>query len=103
MLKKADILVFVLIIVLCILSFFLLFGGSGKTVVVKKENEVVARLPLNKDTVYILEGNKVVIKDGKVYMESASCPDKLCVKHAAINSSSESIVCLPNRVIIEVK
>ena len=103
MLKKADIIVFVLIIVLCILSFFLLFTGGGKTVVIKKENNVVAELPLNKDTVYSLDGNTVAVKDGKVYMQSASCPDKLCVKHAKIQNSAESIVCLPNRVIIEVK
>ena len=103
MLKKADIVVFVLIIVLCVLSFFFLFSNSGKTVVIKQQNEIVATLPLNKDTVYTLEGNTVVIKDGKVFMESANCPDKLCVKHTAINSSAESIVCLPNRVIIEVK
>lgn len=34
-------------------------------------------------------------------MQSANCPDKLCVKQGKI-SDIGSIVCLPNKVIIEI-
>lgn len=103
MLKKADIAVFCVIIILCISSAFFIFGKSGKTVVIKQGNETVCSLPLNKDTVYKTENNTIAIKNGEVFMESANCPDQLCVKHYSINNKGESIVCLPNRVIIEVK
>ena len=36
-------------------------------------------------------------------MISADCPDKLCVNQHAISSNGETIVCLPNKVVVEVE
>ena len=44
----------------------------------------------------------LVIFDGKADMESADCPNQICVHHSAISHTGETIVCLPNRVVIEV-
>lgn len=46
--------------------------------------------------------NRFVISDGKAYMETATCPDGICVAHKPIFRAGESIVCLPNRVVITV-
>ena len=46
--------------------------------------------------------NRLIIRDGKAYMESATCPDGICVSHAPIFRDGESIVCLPNRVVVTV-
>ena len=43
-----------------------------------------------------------VIKNGMAYMKHADCPDKLCVNTGKICRTSEKIVCLPNRVMVEV-
>jgi hypothetical protein len=43
------------------------------------------------------------ISDGRVRMIDSACPDKLCVKTGWISSPGESIVCLPNRVVIEIR
>ncbi len=47
--------------------------------------------------------NTVLVKDGKVYMQEATCPDKLCVRHGKLQNKYDAIVCLPNKVIIEYK
>lgn len=47
--------------------------------------------------------NTVVIENGQVYMESADCPDQVCVKHKAICKDGEMIICLPNEVFVEVE
>lgn len=47
--------------------------------------------------------NILVIKDGKADMTEASCPDKICVNHRDISKRGESITCLPNKVIIEIR
>lgn len=47
--------------------------------------------------------NTLVIQDGKADMISADCPDKLCVDQHAISSNGETIVCLPNKVVVEVE
>ena len=44
----------------------------------------------------------LIISDGKADMESADCPNQICVHHSAISHTGETIVCLPNRVVIEV-
>lgn len=46
--------------------------------------------------------NTLIIRDGKAYMQSATCPDGLCVDHPPIFRQGESIVCLPNRVVVTV-
>ena len=44
--------------------------------------------------------NILSIKDGKAKMIDADCPDKLCEYQNAISQSGETIVCLPNKVIV---
>lgn len=45
----------------------------------------------------------VEITEGKVHMIDSACPDKLCVHMGWKSHSGESIICLPNRVVIEVR
>ena len=45
----------------------------------------------------------LIIKDGEAYMQEADCPNQICVHHSPISHKGESIVCLPNRVIIEIR
>ena len=47
--------------------------------------------------------NKVVIYDGEVRMEEADCPDKLCVLQGKISRSGQTIICLPNKVMVTIK
>jgi len=47
--------------------------------------------------------NIVEIIDERVGMYEADCPDKICYSPEYIGRPGETIVCLPNRVVIEVK
>lgn len=46
--------------------------------------------------------NVIVIKDGSVHMEYASCRNQVCVNEGSISTGGRSIVCLPNRVVVEI-
>ena len=35
-------------------------------------------------------------------MESADCPDQICVRQKAISKEGESIICLPNKVVVSI-
>lgn len=48
------------------------------------------------------EHSTVEFKDGKVRIEDADCPDKICVKTGWISKPGEMIVCLPYRIIIKI-
>lgn len=84
------------------------FRGEGNSVTVSIDGTVVATYPLNVDrTEEILTEsgghNRLVIRDGKAYVDSASCPDGICAAHKPIHREGESIVCLPNKVVITVQ
>ncbi|WP_027208626.1 NusG domain II-containing protein [Butyrivibrio hungatei] len=108
--KKNDL---ILIIFLTLTSVVMLIGISlfskkGATVVVSVDGKEVASFPLDEDTVYNIGGyhggeNILEVKDGKAHLTDASCPDKLCVSMGYINKSGQSIICLPNKVVIEIK
>lgn len=71
------------------------------------DGEIYGRYPLQTDAeVPIMsEGettNLLVIKDGRADMTEADCPDKLCVHQRAISKTNETIVCLPNKVVVTV-
>ena len=50
----------------------------------------------------ILHMIKIVDSEDSVKMESASCPDGLCVHQGAISDGLLPIVCLPNKVQIQI-
>ncbi len=101
--KKGDIAL--LVITLLILALWLIPSKSGEKVSVFVDGEIYKTLPLDENTEITVKSkfgtNTVVIRDKKVFVTDADCPDKLCEKSEI--SKSGSIICLPNRlsVIIE--
>lgn len=91
------------------LVYLFVFRDSGNVVEVTVDGEVYGVYSLSENiTCEIRTGkndeniNRFVIADGKVYMQDASCPDGICVAHRPIFRDGESIVCLPNRVVVTV-
>ena len=83
-LKKQDILLLAALLagVLLLGAFLMLTRKSGAEVVVKVAGKQVTSIPLDKDTKYTIHGvnggtNELVIADGQIWLEQASCPDKL--------------------------
>lgn len=99
-----------LAIVICLgLGFYFLRPG-GDEVVVKVDGEIFGTYPLDTDAIVEIRTgeskeqlNLLVIKDGKAYVEKATCPDGICAAHKPISREGESIVCLPNKVVITVQ
>ena len=46
--------------------------------------------------------NHITIKDGKVSMSYSTCKNQICVNTKAITESKDTIVCLPNKVMVEI-
>ena len=102
----ADI-ILVASLLLISLSVFLvitLTKEEGAFAVVSVDGEVVARYSLSVDGEYSLNGgtNTLVIEKGRAFVTYASCPDGLCINQGKISMTGERIVCLPNRVMIEI-
>lgn len=110
-LRNDLILIGVLLVVLVLVGLaFWLFRGTGDTVIVEVDGKLYGTYLLSKDqTVEIRTGedgkelNLLVIKDGKAFVETATCRDGICAAHSPIFREGESIVCLPHKVVITVK
>ena len=97
--------VLLLVIILAVLGM-LLFRSFGDTVTVTVDGDVFGEYSLNENTTVEIRTNYgtniLVIQDGKAFVESASCPDGICSSHKPISYDGESIICLPNKVVITV-
>ncbi len=45
------------------------------------------------------KSNTITVRDGKIAVTAASCPDHYCMQRGYCNSGTQ-IVCLPNRLVI---
>lgn len=82
--------------------------SDGQTVNIRVNGETVAKLPLDVDCEYLVDGyrdghNLIQIKNGTVAVSEADCPNQLCVKTPSIRHSGFAIVCLPHRVSVEIE
>ncbi len=109
MIKKNDIILIIVIILLALTTIFIIniMKSDGSKVAITIDGKQYKTLDLNTDTIISIEGdqgnlNTVEVKHGMVHMLDADCPDKLCVKHKNIQYNHETIVCLPNKVVLEI-
>ena len=109
MIKKADIILFILILVLGLgVSWWSLAGNSaGDKVVVSVNGETYGIYDLDKNQEITVSQNghtnHIIIKDGICQMDSSSCKNQVCVDTGAISRVNSTIVCLPNKVVVTIK
>ena len=108
MIKKADIILLIIILAVGIpLSVLSLTAGTaGDKVQISADGEVYGIYPLDEDgEIEVTEDghtNHITIKDGQVSMSYSTCLNQVYVNTGAISETKDSIVCLPNRVVVEI-
>lgn len=108
MIKKADIvLFFVLLAVGLVISWASLNSGqTGDKVRISVGGETYGVYDLAQDrTIQVRQNghtNNIIIQGGHVSMASSDCANQVCVNTGAIYLAGDSIVCLPNRVMVEI-
>ena len=106
---RNDIILIAVLLIACgVLALFLFVTRQdGGTVCVQIDGETVMELPLGEDTQVTLgEGahtNILVIQAGTARVIEATCPDQVCVRQGAVQYAGESIVCLPNKLIVAIE
>ena len=110
--KKGDIIVSLSLLIISIIMAITIANTNnnktydGKYLRVEKDSKILYELPLDEDReIELDEGgkyNKIIIKDGKAFMKEANCRDQICVHMRTIKEMGETIICLPNRVFLEI-
>lgn len=108
--KRTDMIVIAVILIIAFAIFLInriYFSHNGDEVIVTIDNAEVGRYPLDEPMTMTIKGyqngtNTLVIKDGKADIIEASCPDQICVDQHSVSKTGESIICLPNKVVINI-
>lgn len=108
-LKKADILLIGGIIAFgCVLGLvILLTQHKGNIVQVRVDGTIIENLQMTGNLTYEINGvnggtNLLIIQGGEAWVEEASCPDGLCKNMGKISQVGQSVICLPNKVVVEI-
>ena len=111
--KKNDIILaasFVVVAIICAILIQVVVKKAGNVAVVSIDGQVYKELSLNVNTKLEIDAavgadgyNFLVIENGYAYMKDADCTDKICVHQGRISKVGETIVCLPHKVVIEIK
>ncbi len=109
-LAKADLVLLAVLLLFGVLAFFavrMLTQKNGTDVQVLLHGEIYGTYPLSEEQKIPVHQNGTVtntlqIADGTVKMIQADCPDELCVHQNAIAGQGETIVCLPNQVVVQI-
>jgi hypothetical protein len=111
---KGDKVLIVFVVILAIFSTLFIrrqaFSSTGKYISVQVNGEEIKKIifdqkiigntiPINTEYGY----NLIEIGDEKVRVIEADCPDKIDVKQGYISRIGETIVCLPNKMVVEIK
>ena len=113
--RKADIILFAVLVCLGLaltaaLALSEADGASDAQVVIKSGGKLFAAYSIGEEKSVRVPApgdaddyNVVEIKGGSVTVTEASCKNQVCVKHNAISHVGESIICLPNRLVVSIE
>jgi len=95
-----------LIIAGLILLIFTFIKEEGTQAIIYHGNKVIQTIDLSIDNLYQIEGDlgkvDIEVKNHKIRVVEENSPYHLCSKQGYISNSSETIICMPNRIMIEI-
>lgn len=108
---KFWIILIAVLLAVSILGAVLTLGGrTGSTMAnIYLDGQCIRSIDLSQVTEpwsFTVEGpagaNTVLVEPGRICVSHADCPDQVCVNQGWISNSVVPIVCLPNRLVIQI-
>ena len=107
--KKNDVVLGGGILVIALVLFLVMHltrNEAGNQIQITVDGVVYGTYSLEKDQVIEVKENdfynRIRIQDGAAYMEEANCPDGYCEEQGKISGRTQTIVCLPHKLVVEV-
>lgn len=110
LIKRSDVFVIFLTLLLIFTSFVFFFNSPEKSPVAiitvdgKVEKEI--DLTLQEDCIITLKTDPVVtleVKDHKIRFINSECPDGTCEKMGFLSSSGQTAACIPAKTVVTIK
>lgn len=107
--KQNVIFIIILLIASFAMLFFVIMGKQrqkGYKVLIYVNGTLVQEVSLEVEAEIVIHGNPgdnvLVIRDRKAYMKEASCENHVCIQQGEVSRNGETIICMPNQIIVEV-
>lgn len=109
--NKSDLKLIIIMLVVAIIILFVIAlsnDNDNKKAIIYYDNNIVKEIDLTikEKQEYIVDGYngevKIITEDGKIKVETENSPLHLCSKQGFIDKTYESIVCLPNKIVIKI-
>ena len=98
-----DVVVIVLVLTLLAAALYMILAPTqGRSAEIYVDGTLVATVRLDHQERIDLLSLTVVVEEGSIHVEDADCPDKICERMGKISKAGETIICLPNRVVIKI-
>lgn len=108
--ERNDLLI---IIAVCVVTIILLIprfvGENGATAEISVDGKIIKEIELDKTegmyqfTTETEPSVTITAEKGKICVSDADCKDKLCVKSGWLTSEGDMAVCLPAKVVVNIK
>ncbi len=105
--NKNDWILISTILILSGILFLIYFLNKSTTNIayVYHANDLIMTIDLTIDQQYVVNGDNGIVKieviDNKIRVVEENSPRHLCSKQGFISNSGQSIICLPNKIIID--
>ncbi|MBQ5560169.1 MAG: NusG domain II-containing protein [Lachnospiraceae bacterium] len=105
--KDASLILTLLLVGVGLLLYTYMTKNESNVVEVRVDGTVVQQFSIDDEVTYQIEGvggsNLLKIENGKAWFSDADCKDKVCMHTGKISLAGQSIICLPHRVVVEIK
>ena len=113
-LKKMDIIIIVVLITSSFIPHFIYSSVGSKnnkdlyaTIKVNGNVHSTINLPATSEEKFIIQTengtNTILANNNEIKIVHADCKDELCIKQGSISKIGKTLICLPNKLIIEIK
>lgn len=105
-LKINDYLLSVALVIVSVVSLFFIRGKADTTekqLVIHRNRQTVHTENLASGKIIQVDHVSIEIKNGAVHIIDTDCPKKICQQTGWIRHSAETIVCVPNQLLLEIQ
>lgn len=85
-----------------LLSFKNFGSNNGEKAFIYENGKLIKEVNLSEEKIINYADMEIEVKEGRIRVLKSDCPQKICVQTGWISKPSQTIICVPNKVLIEI-
>jgi hypothetical protein len=77
-------------------------SDSTKQARIYRQNRLIRQIQLSREETIELDGASIEVKEGRIRITESDCPHKICEHTGWISHPAQTIVCVPNKLLVEI-